>query len=139
MNGPKSTVEDFEAARRARFGTSTIEDQINARRERFGQSDESKSGIDLSASIGTSSSTPSSIRSSINAEETEDGLIIRSGKGKKAMEMVIGMDELDRIKARQARFGTNAPVLSRLESAERIAERKRRFSTDPPNQSRITQ
>ena len=108
-----------------------IDDQINARRARFGQPNDSKSASALSTPISTPSSTPSSIHSSIKTEETEEGLVIRSGKGKQTMEMVIGADEMERIKARQARFGTNAPILSHLESAERIAERKRRFSAGP--------
>jgi hypothetical protein len=126
-NGAKAGEEDSVANRRARFGTTTIDDQINARRARFGSSDESKSASPSSTPV----STPSSINSSVRTEETDNGLIIRSGKGKRAMEMVIGMDEVDRIKARQERFGTNAPILSQLESSEKISERKRRFSADP--------
>jgi hypothetical protein len=126
-NGTKAVEDDSVANRRARFGTTTIDDQINARRARFGSSDESKSASPSSTPV----STPSSIHSTVRTEETDNGLIIRSGKGKQTMEMVIGMDEVDRIKARQARFGTNAPILSQLESSEKISERKRRFSADP--------
>ena len=53
---------------------------------------------------------------------------IKSSKSKNAMEMTLPVDEIERIKARQARFGTTAPILQELEEARKLEERRQRFT-----------
>ena len=64
----------------------------------------------------------------VEGESNADVVTIKSSKSRNAMEMTLPVDEIERIKARQARFGTTAPILQELEEARKLEERRQRFT-----------
>lgn len=59
---------------------------------------------------------------------SEETVTIKSSQSRNALAMKLSLDEVERIKARQARFGTTAPILQELEQARKLEERRQRFT-----------
>jgi SAP domain-containing ribonucleoprotein len=124
------TTRDGAANFAASATRATTQDPMPARQARFGPVAPAASVSASSASLG-SSAPPASLDPAESAAKlhskitpTDDGLLI-SGGGTQSLE--VGAEDIERMRARQTRFGTTAPVLAHLEALERHRGRQQRF------------